>query len=89
MRLMMKVAIPAVTENPVVGDPKFNEKLHGLFVELGAQKIYTRMAEGRRFDYAIFDIQDPSRIFAIAKPVSVWLGVRPEFLPDTITRPAG
>ena len=86
MRLMMKVAIPAVTENPVVGDPKFNEKLQGLFIELGAQKIYSRMADGRRYDYAIFDIQDPSRIFAIAKPVSVWLGVRPEFMLDTIAR---
>jgi hypothetical protein len=89
MRLMMKVAIPAVTENPVVGDPKFNEKLQGLFIELGAQKIYSRMADGRRYDYVIFDIQDPSHIFAIAKPVSVWLGVRPEFMPDTITRSAG
>jgi hypothetical protein len=88
MRLMMKVAIPAVTENPVVGDPNFNEKLHGLFTQLGAQKIYSRMADGRRFDYATFEIQDPSRIFAIAKPVAVWLGVKPEFMPDTITRSA-
>src|SRR5665213_2584246 len=28
------------------------------------RQIYSRMVEGRRFDYAIFDIQDPSRIFA-------------------------
>jgi hypothetical protein len=89
MRLMMKVPIPTMTENAVVGDPKFTETLHGLFVELGAQKIYSRMAEGRRFDYAIFEIQDPSRIFAIARPVSVWLKVKPEFMPDVTTRSAG
>ena len=89
MRLMMKVPIPTAAENAVVADPKFNETLHALFVELGALKIYSRMAEGRRFDYAILDIQDPARIFAIAKPVSVWLKVKPEFMPDVTARPPG
>lgn len=89
MRLMMKIPIPAAGENPVVRDPRFNDQLKALLVELGAQKVYTQMVEGRRIEYVIFDVQDPSRIFSIARPVSLWLKVKPEFMPDTITRPPG
>lgn len=78
----MKVPIPSVTENPVVGEADFNEKLGKLFVELGADKIFTRMLDGRRFDFARFDIQDLPRLYVIAKPVSVWLKVKPEFLAE-------
>ena len=82
MRFIMKVAIPEPAENPAVGAPDFNARLHGLFAELGAQKIYSRTANGRRFDYALFDIQDLTRIYAIARPVSLLVGVKPEFLPE-------
>jgi hypothetical protein len=84
MRFMMKVPIPTATENPAVADPGFNDRLRGLFVELGAQKLYTRTVEDRRFEYALFDIEDLSRIHAIARPVSLWLGVKPEFLPERL-----
>lgn len=87
MRFLMKVPIPSVTENPVVGEADFNEKLGRLFVELGADKIFTRMLDGRRFDFAHFDIQDLSRLYVIAKPVSVWLKVKPEFLAETQAKP--
>jgi hypothetical protein len=87
MRLMMKLPIPMAGENAVVADPAFDNKLKSLLLELGAQKVYTQMMEGRRIEYVIFEIEDPARIFSIARPVHLWLKVKPEFMPDTITRP--
>jgi hypothetical protein len=84
MRLLLKLAVPTAAENAVAGDPEFGGKLNGLFKELGAQAIFSRKSEGRLIAYALFDIQDPTRIFAIAEPIFLWLKVKPEFLPETV-----
>jgi len=84
MRLLMKLLIPTPAENAVVGESGFNEKFTQLLRELGAQSIFSRRAKDRRIAYALFDIQDPARIFAIAEPVSTWLKVKAEFFPETI-----
>ncbi len=86
MRLLMKVALPTAAENAVAGDPGFAEKLNGLFKELGAQSVFSRKAPDRQIAYALFDIENPARIFAIAEPVSRWLKVKPEFFPETVGR---
>ena len=87
MRLMMKLPIPGPGENPVVAEAGFDNRLKALLVELGAQKLYTQMVEGRRIEYVIFDIQDSARIFSIARRIHLWLKVKPEFMPDAITKP--
>ena len=84
MRLLLKLAIPTAAENAVVGEPNFSERLNGLFRELGATAIFSRRSEGRVIAYALFDISDPARIFAIAEPISKWLKVKPEFLSETV-----
>jgi hypothetical protein len=86
MRLLLKLPIPTAAENAVVGEPKFSEKLNGLFRELGAQATFSRRSETRVIAYALFDILDPPRIFAIAERISLWLKVKPEFLPETVGR---
>ena len=87
MRLMMKIPIPAADENPVVANPQFANQLKSLLVELGALKVYSQTIESRRIEYVIFEIEDPSRIFSIARPVHLWLKVKPEFMPDAISKP--
>jgi hypothetical protein len=84
MRLLLKLAIPTAAENAIVGEPRFSERLNGLFRELGALAIFSRRSEGRVIAYALFDIADPVRIFAIAEPISRWLKVKPEFLHETV-----
>jgi hypothetical protein len=84
MRLLLKLPIPTAAENAVAGEPGFSEKLNGLFRELGAQAIFSRKSETRLIAYALFEITDPVRIFAIAERISLWLKVKPEFLPETV-----
>lgn len=84
MRLLMKLPIPTPAENAVTGEPGFSEKLNSLFRELGAQAIFSRRSEARVIAYALFDIPDPSRLLAIAERISLWLKVKPEFLPETV-----
>jgi hypothetical protein len=84
MRLLLKLPIPTAAENPVAGEPKFGEKLNSLFRELGAQAIFSRRSEGRVIAYALFDIGDPAQLFAIAERISLWLKVKPEFLPESV-----
>jgi hypothetical protein len=86
MRLLLKLPVPTAVENAEVGQPGFSEKLNGLLRELGAQAVFSRRSEERLFAYALFDIADPSRIFAIAEPISLWLKVKPEFLHETVGR---
>ena len=86
MRLLLKLPIPTAAENAVAGEADFGPRLNGLFKELGAEKIFSRRAEGRVIAYALFEIEDPARIFAIAEPLSRWLKVKPEFFPETVGR---
>ena len=83
LRLVLKVPLPTQSENPVLADPAFREKLHALFARLGTIRIYnSRIEEGRQVEFALFEIAEASQIFAIAEPVSLWLKVKPEFLPE-------
>jgi hypothetical protein len=84
MRLLLKLPVPAPAENAVVGEPGFGEKLNALLKALGARRIFSRRAEGRVIAYALFEIDDPARIFAIAEPLSTWLKVKPEFFPESV-----
>lgn len=84
MRLLMKLPIPTAAENAVAGEPGFSEKLNTLFRELGAQAIFSRRSETRVIAYALFDILEPPQILAIAERISLWLKVKPEFLPETV-----
>jgi hypothetical protein len=84
MRLLLKLPVPTPAENAAVSEPGFGAKLNALFKDLGAQRIFSRRAEGRLIAYALFEIDDPSRIFAIAAPLSTWLKVKPEFFPESV-----
>ena len=80
MRFLIKIPIPATAENTVAGD--FDETLKQLFLKIGAQAAYSKTEEGRRVDYVLIDIEDVTRITALAEPIFHLLQVRPEFLPE-------
>jgi hypothetical protein len=84
MRLLLKLPIPTPAENAVVSEPKFSERLNQLMKELGAQAVFSRRSANRHVAYALFDIEEPARIFAIAQPVCAWLKVKVEFFPETV-----
>ena len=86
MRFLMKIPIPALTENAIVGEPQFEERLKALFSSIGALAAYSNSVEGRRIEYVLVDIA-PARITATAEPVFRFLGVKPEFLPEVVPQP--
>jgi hypothetical protein len=84
MRLLCKLQLPTPAENAVAGEPGFVEKLNGLLNELGTQAIFSRRSEKRRIVYALFDVENPARILAIAEPISTWLKIKVEFFSETV-----
>jgi hypothetical protein len=87
MRFLMKITLPPSTENALVDDPEFREKLRSVFMRIGAQATYSNLIDGRRIEYVLVDIEDLSRIADKAEPVFRFLGVKPEFLPEVVPKP--
>jgi len=81
MRLLMKIPLPANTQNALAGDPQLKQKLAHVFHEIGVQARYSNIVDGQRIEYALVDIAE-ERITATAEPVFRLLGVKPEFLPE-------
>jgi hypothetical protein len=86
MRFLMKITIPSLAENAIVGDPEFEAKLRALFLSFGALATYSNSIDGRRLDYVLVDLV-PARITATAESVFRFLGTKPEFLPEVVPQP--
>jgi hypothetical protein len=86
MRFLMKIPIPTAAENPIVGEPQFNETLRTLFLQLGAKATYSNTLAGRRIEYVLVDIE-AAEIANVAEPVFRLLKVKPEFLPEVVPKP--
>lgn len=87
MRLLVKVPIPSNAENPVIGNPGFEEELRRVFLGIGAQAIYSQIVDGKRVEYALVDIADIARINSLAEPIFRFLGVKSELLPEMTPKP--
>ena len=81
MRLLMKIPLP-----PAENLPADDQKLRAFFTAIGAQATYSNMADGRRIEYVLVDIE-AERITATAEQVVRFLGVKPEFLPEVTPKP--
>src|ERR1700754_1732986 len=68
MRLLMKIPVPTPAENPLVGDPMFENKLSDLYRRIGALAHYSNRQDGRRLEYVLVDI-DPGQITPTAEQV--------------------
>jgi hypothetical protein len=87
MRFLMKIPMPTAAENPVVGEPDFEEKLRNLFTEIGGQATYATMQDGRRIEWVVVDIQNPALITPAAEFIFRFLKVKIEFLPEMAPKP--
>ena len=81
MRLLMKIPLPAPTQNPLRRDPNFDSLWREFLLGLGAKDVHSTGDGQQRIDYAVFEIA-LGEIFDLAKAVHEWIGVKPEFLPE-------
>lgn len=87
MRFLIKIELPTESENPVAGNPDFENDLTRLYLALGAQSAYSDTdAAGRRIDAIVVEIGDASELKPKAKMIFDFLKVRPTFLPETTTK---
>lgn len=84
MRLLMKVVLPAATENSVLSAPDFEAQWKGLLKRIGALAHYPK--EQGRLQYVLIEA-DPGQITPIAEAVFRLVGVKPEFLPEVAPQP--
>ena len=87
MRLLMKIPLPSPAENPLRRDANFDALWKDFLLGLGAGEVHSAAPGQQRIDYAVFEIADLAAIFALAKAVHEWIGVKPEFLPEVTPKP--
>ncbi len=64
----MKIPIPTAAENPLAGDPAFEDMLRDLFRRVGALAHYSNLQDGRRLEYVLVEIE-PGQITPTAEQV--------------------
>jgi len=84
MRLLIKIALPAATANPILAAPDFESQWRALLKRIGALAAYPK--EQGRLQYVLIDA-DPGQITPIAEAVFRLVGVKPEFLPEIVPQP--
>ncbi len=84
MRLLIRIALPDATVNPVLAAPDFEAQWRALLKRIGALADYPR--EQGRIQYVLVEA-DPSQITPIAEAVFRLVGVKPEFLPEIVPQP--
>jgi len=84
MRLIMRVALPAATQNLALAAPDFPVKWQAMLKQIGALNAEVR--EQGRQHFVLLDI-DPVRITPTAEAVFHLAGVKPDFLPEIVPPP--
>jgi hypothetical protein len=82
----MKIHIPTKGDNPLRHDSNFDANWKSFLIGLGAQSVHSNDMSNDRIDYAVFEIEDLSVMFELARTVHAWLGVKPEFLPEVVPK---
>jgi len=81
MRYLVKISIPIEAGNTAIRDPQFGHKIQTLLAELKAETAYFTVLNGQRGGYIVVNIDDASKIPAIAEPLFLWLKADIEFIP--------
>jgi hypothetical protein len=84
MKLLIKIVLPAATENPIVSAPDFQAQWQAVLKGIGALAVYPR--EQGRLQYVLVDAE-LGQIMPIAEAVFRLLRVKPEFLPEVAPPP--
>jgi len=81
MRCLLKFSFPVEPGNAALRDPQFGEKLEQLLSEMKAEAAYFTAMNGQRGGYIVLNLEDASKIAAVAEPLFFWLKADVEFIP--------
>jgi len=82
MRFMMSFKIPIERGNVLLRDPqKFGETMRDIVADINAENAFFGPVDGQRGGYIIVDLEDASRIAAVAEPFLLWLEADLEWVP--------
>ena len=89
MRFIAKIRFPVDTGNEALKDPEFGAKIQHLLTDMNAEAAYFTTIDGQRGGYVIVNIDEASRIPALAEPWFQWLEADVEFLPCMLPEDLG
>jgi hypothetical protein len=81
MRFLVKMHIPIEAGNKALRDPEFGSKMKELLSEMKAEAAYFTTVNGQRGGYIVVNLDDASKIPAIAEPLFFWFKADIEFIP--------
>jgi hypothetical protein len=81
MRYIVKFNFPAEAGNSALRDSQFNSKMQQLLSDLKAEAAYFTVVNGRRGGYIVLNLDDASKIPAVAEPLFLWLKAEIEIIP--------
>ena len=92
MRFLLKINIPVESGNASAKAGKLGATIHAILADLKPEAAYFTDDDGQRAGFIFFDLQDASRIPAIAEPWFLAFNARVEFhpvmVPDDLARAA-
>jgi hypothetical protein len=68
MRVLLKVVIPVETGNAAAKAGKLGATIQSILADLKPETVYFSDSDGQRAGYLFLDLEDASRIPAIAEP---------------------
>ena len=91
MRFLMSFKIPIEKGNVLLRDPqKLGETMGHILADINAEHAFFGPVDGQRGGYIIVDLEDASRIAAIAEPFLLWLdadlGWMPLMTPEDLAK---
>jgi hypothetical protein len=81
MRFLLRLRIPNEAGNAMVRDPEFGAKFQSALKDVGAEAAYLSAVDGQRGGFVVVNMDDASRIPAVAEPFFNWLKADVEFIP--------
>ena len=89
MRYLIRFHIPIEAGNSALRDPKFGDRMRDLLAEIKAETAYFTAVDGQRGGYIVVNLDDASRIPAIAEPLFFWLKADVDFIPVMLAEDLG
>jgi hypothetical protein len=81
MRMMMKVSIPVEKGSQRIADGSLPTLVQEMMGEIKPEAAYFLALDGKRTNLIFFDLEDPSRIPALAEPFFMAFNAEVEFYP--------
>ena len=81
MKYFMKIVIPNKYGNTKIKDPSFSSKMKEALTEVKAEAAYFATICGWRGAYKVVNIDDASKLPALAEPFFLWLHADVDLMP--------